>query len=889
MTDRNKNIALCTFTVLFTLTYYLWITIWQNNPDLSGFGGSVFAGLGNLIAIYWLLGAARRSSRERRIFWILLMLGSVSYLIAEAIWLYDEVVLGIAAPSPGWTDVFYALQTICYLAAFIYPFTRFERSHRVFKLLFDVLIVMTVATTFSWHFLIGPLLRSGDADILHLAISLAYPVGDLVLLFGAISLYWGARQFLADRLILLVFGGLVVHAAANSFYLYLVSVGDYAMGSLVDPVFTLSLLLIGGAGVLQSGGQPAKFDVQEDDGGKKLDLLRLALPYLNVIALFVFMISGSGKVSALTIGSGISILLVIVRQLFILLENRRLLLSLYDKTEELEISKQRYKSLFDYHPDAVYSLDLSGRFDSANEACSDMLGYDSGELIGLTPSSFLKEQELAELSDDLKRLCQGESVRQQIRVRSRSGQLHEVSVTSIPIRVRDKIVGIFGIGRDITANKKNEARIRHLAYHDPLTDLANRASFEETLRSAVQEAPDRQERMAVAFIDLDRFKTVNDTLGHDVGDQLLIAVSQRLQSCMRAGDTVARQGGDEFTLLLRDIDGPEDVHACARRILDALSLPYDLDGRQVTSLPSIGLSLYPADDTTTVGLMKKADIALYQVKDGGKGHYRLFGDCMPEALDRLSLESDLAAALKQGELLLHYQPQLDPDTGALEGAEAQLRWNRPGFGLLEPEAFMPAAEEAGLSLRIGEWMLREAGRQARAWSDEGAPLRITVGLSRQQLEQADLADRLRLLLAETGADPRLLELQLAEASLASRPELVVRQIQAFKALGLPVSVAGCGAGYAALAGLADFPVDRLKLDPGLTRQIGSVRLAQSVAASFAGLARALHVHAAAAGVENAEQAALLRGMARFGLQGPLFGHALPPGELRRRPLFAPEA
>ncbi|WP_246369748.1 putative bifunctional diguanylate cyclase/phosphodiesterase [Saccharibacillus deserti] len=882
MTDRNKHIALGMFIIIFTLGYYAWIGLWKNSPDLSAMGGSFFSGAGNLIAVIWLTGAARKSSRERKSFWIFLSLGTFSYLAAETLWLYDEAVLGISPPSPGWTDVFFILQIVFYLAAFIYPFTRLERNYRALRLLFDVLIVMTVATTFSWHFLIDPLLSTGDADMLHLAVSLVYPVGDLALLLGAVSLYWGARQIFADKLVLLVVGGLVVHAAANSVYLYLVSHDAYTMGNLVDPLFTLSLLLIGGAGALEQRRLTAEAAPRVPENlikrNRKTELVRVAFPYMNVIILFLFMVADSGRIDPLMIGCGISILLVIARQVFILLENRRLLQNLYEKTQELEISEQRYRSLFDYHPDAVYSLDLDGNFDSANGACAEILGYTGEELRGMSYTDFIDDPSSAGIWGEAKQRREGQSRRHEVTIRDRAGQLYEVSITSIPIWVGSRVVGLFGIGRDITENKRNEAKISRLAYHDPLTDLANRTSFDEALKQALTEADSEHKELAVVFIDLDRFKSVNDTLGHDVGDKLLVSVADRLRSCMRKGDRIARQGGDEFTLLFQDILGIDDVKNRARRILDELSLPHDIDGRKVPGTPSMGIARYPADDTTAVGLMKKADIALYQVKDGGKGHYRLFGDSASWVFDKLVLEQDLAEALSNDALSLHYEPQFNPDTQVLTGVEARIRWNRPGYGLLEPDRFMSAAAEIGLMPAIGEWMLHEACRQSRSWQDQGTPVKTTLNLSSPQLEQDNLPELLKHCLDESGADPELLELELPEASFLRNPQHLLPRLHALKRLGISLSVDGCGAPYAMISGLQDLPVDTLKVDPDLIRHIGSSRVAQAIVASVADIGRALQIRVAAEGVENEDQVSILRGFARFGMQGPLFGRAVPPDE-----------
>ncbi|NGZ76395.1 DUF4084 domain-containing protein [Saccharibacillus alkalitolerans] len=890
MRNPAKNAAAFLFILLFTTFYYAWVTIWSHDESMSTWGGNVLSMAGSLIAALWLAGAAKRSVREKRTFWALLSAGCWNYFIAEAVWMYDEKVLMIEPPSPGWTDFFYIMQVVCYLAAFVYPFTRLKKSYGAFKLVFDILIVMAVAATFSWHYLIGPTLREGGASWLTLLVNLAYPITDLALLFGAMSLYWGTRKVFPKRLILFIFMGLMTQALVDSAYLYLLSTDSYVSGSLIDPFFMLSLLLVGYAGFLQQPeSKRAELpDEEEEAGVERLDIPRLLLPYVNVMVLFLFMISGSAGIDAFTIGTGISILLVIVRQLLILLENRQLLLSVYRKTEELELSEERYKSLFEYHPDPVYSLDSNGRFDSANAACSELLGCGREELLGRSHTDFIAAGSLAEAENHLIPARSGQPQRYEAEVRSLSGRISVVSMTHIPIRVRNRIVGIFGIGRDITVNKRNEERIRYLAYHDSLTGLSNRAAFDEELKTAIEEAGQSNETFAVVFIDLDRFKNVNDTLGHDVGDRLLISVAERLKRRIGKEDTVARQGGDEFTLILRGIQDREGARAAAQRILEALTPSHTLDGHEILALPSIGLSVYPIDDDTPVGLMKKADIALYQVKYGGRGHHRMYCETDPGASRKFILEKDLGLALEREQLFLHYQPQIDSGTLELKGVEALIRWNHPEFGLVSPAEFIPIAEESGHIGAIGGWVLSEACTQAKRWSDEGSPIKVGVNLSPQQLHRPDIADQVRNVLEQTGLPPELLDLEITESAALSRPELVLVRLQELKRLGLTISVDDFGTGYSSLSYLETFPVDKIKIARQFTSKLENRQVNRMIVSHIVDLARTLEMSVIAEGVESENQAAILRAIECVEMQGYLFGHPVPPEEISRMLPLQPE-
>ncbi|WP_172255172.1 DUF4084 domain-containing protein [Saccharibacillus deserti] len=880
MRTPAKSAFALLFVLFFTLCYYTWISVWSHDDNIATWGGNLLSIAGSLIAAFWLAGAAKRTLGEKKVFWAFLSAGCFNYFTAELIWLYDEKVLGIDPPSPGWTDLFYILQVICYLTAFVYPFVRLKKSYGAFKLVFDILIVMTVAATFSWHYLIGPVLHEGEVSRLTVIVNLAYPITDLALLFGAISLYWGARQIFSRKLILFIFLGLMTQAVTDSFFLYMLSVGAYDSGSVVDPFFILSLLLVGYAGFVQrSETVGAAVEEEEEPGVERLDLVRVILPYLNVLILFFFMISGSAGIDAFTIGTGISILLVIVRQLLTILENHKLLLSVYRKTEELELSEERYKSLFEYHPDAVYSLDPHGNFDSANAACADLLDCERGELLGRSHIDFIYNDGSHQLENYMEPVRSGRSQRYEGEIRSLTGRISTISVTHIPIRVRNRVVGIFGIGRDITENKRNEARIRYLAYHDALTGLANRASFDAQLKDTIRQAGESGETFAVVFIDLDRFKNVNDTLGHDVGDSLLISVAQRLRLCIGEADMVARQGGDEFTLILRNVDGREGARAAAQRLLEALSPPHPLVGQEIVALPSIGLSVYPIDDDTAVGLMKKADIALYQVKYGGRGHHRMYCETDPSASRKFLLEKDLGRALEEDQLFLHYQPQIDSASKQLNGVEALIRWNHPELGLVPPIEFIPIAEESGQILSIGHWVLREACLQAKRWSDAGSPIKVGVNLSPRQLHSPDLVDQVRGVLEETGLNPELLDLEITESSALEHPKLVLGRLNALKQLGLTISIDDFGTGYSSLSYLENFPIDKLKIARQFTSKLEKRQVNRKIVSHIIDLARTLEMSVIAEGVESENQAEILRSIECVEMQGFLFGRPVPAEEI----------
>ncbi|WP_082087834.1 DUF4084 domain-containing protein [Domibacillus indicus] len=883
MDYKKTNLFWMFFIIIFIASYYIWIMVWKGETEVLTWGGNFFSLLGSLIGAVWLGAAFKRSRRPDMFFWLFLFLGSFSYFLAELLWMYYESILGKETPFPGSPDLFYILQMVFFLAAFVSRIKKQKKQLELARFLFDMTIMMTVAFTFSWQYIIRPIMLQPDSTHFALGISLAYPVGDLALLVSALSIYFSRRETLQPNIAFFIFAGLIVQISADTIFLYFVSIDQYFSGSLVDPLFILGLLLVGFAGILQKT-EPA--DSREARAEKpvvpKTDFLRLSLPYINVAVLFVFMIVRSHELDAVTIGCAVSIILVMIRQVFMILENRRLLDTLSQKAEELEISKERYKSLFEYHPDAVYSLDLEGNFESVNTAGAALLGYEQKELAGMPLSSLaasIPEHSPKTGRDYLSKLTEARSQSYELSFCNKMGEFYHMNVTNIPIIVKNKMVGIFGIGKDITENKKNEEQIKYLAYRDSLTGLFNRARFEKELAQTAAAAEQANEAFAVFFIDLDRFKNINDTLGHDIGDQLLKAVADRLKNCVRDKDIVARQGGDEFTLLIKGLSGREEAEQAAGTILDSLHKPYHIKGHEIASTPSIGAAFYDGNGTAPDSMLKKADLAMYQVKENGKGHYRFYSETGQHFLKKTLIEKDLGQALQKQELFLHYQPQIDVERGEIIGLEALLRWNHPSLGVVFPGDFVPLAEETGLILPIGNWVLYEACRQVKKWNDEGHRVKVAVNLSPYQLYQENLVDTVAEILKETNAEPHFIELEITETTALNQLNDVIFKLQALKQLGITISIDDFGTGYSSLSYLAGYPVDRVKIAREFISKIGSSKAGQTVLTSIVHLARNLDLHVIAEGVESESQASVLKEVNCREMQGYLFGKPVSAAEI----------
>jgi len=461
--------------------------------------------------------------------------------------------------------------------------------------------------------------------------------------------------------------------------------------------------------------------------------------------------------------------------------------------------------------------------------------------------------------------------------RRKNGEVYPEHLTINSVKdAQGTVINLIGIFSDISERKMAEERIQHLAHYDTLTGLPNRALFSDRLQQALIYAHRNQSSVALLFLDLDRFKQINDTLGHGVGDQLLQMVSQRLLECVREQDTVSRQGGDEFIAVLpgTDRDGADLV---AEKILNAVIQPYVIEGHDLRVSCSIGIALYPSQAQDVDALVKYADVAMYQAKEGGRNKFLHFDPSMnASAYERLKMETSLRGAIERNELQLYYQPQIDLVDGRLIGCEALVRWRHPEMGLVSPASFIPLAEETGLIMPISDWVLEEALRQTREWRDAGLPeVTVSVNLSALQFRQRNLHEQVSQLLGKYALQAQVLDLELTEGILMQGVERTLSMLHELTLMGVGLSIDDFGTGYSSLSYLKRFPIQKLKIDQSFVRDVTHDSNDATMVRTIILMAHSLKLHVIAEGVETEDQADFLRQAGCERAQGYLFGRPMP--------------
>lgn len=562
--------------------------------------------------------------------------------------------------------------------------------------------------------------------------------------------------------------------------------------------------------------------------------------------------------------------------------------------DQLRESERLHRYLVNTSPDIIYMLDRDGHFTFINDRIETLLGYNPKELIGKHYSYLVYQTDLEAARYIFNERRVGERASRNVEIRLKykdESSQHIFDTRTLPVELssvgmytsesdsrKKSYAGTYGVARDITERKIAEETINFQAHHDLLTNLPNRALLRDRLGLAISQAKREQEMLAVMFLDLDRFKNINDSLGHVIGDELLQQVSTRLKSCIREGDTLARFGGDEFTLLLPKIgNGKEDISKIAGKINEVLKGPFIINGNELYVSASIGISIFPRDGKDMDTLIKHADVAMYHVKDTGKNNFKFYStDMTTPYFQNLSLETGIHKALENNEFKLVYQPQINIKSGDIVGVEALLRWNHPAHGLITPAEFIPFAEETGMIVDVGHWVLSNACAELKRWRDAGLPeIRMSINMSARQLADKNIIKYVSNVLRDNGIPGHCLEIEITENTIMSDMDSIIHKLKNISKRGVYIAIDDFGTGYSSLSYLHKLPIHTLKIDRTFIKEVNMKHTGKSIINTIVAMGKGLNLNVIAEGVETQQQLDYLQEIDCNEAQGFLFCKPLP--------------
>jgi diguanylate cyclase (GGDEF)-like protein/PAS domain S-box-containing protein len=841
----------------------------------------------------WALVMATRVSRSRALSvetrrgWSIMALAFLANLVGQVAYLVIESVLQWP-PFPSIADLgFLAFYPLMLWGVLSFP--RITRSNEE-RLRFwsDSAVILVGAGMGLWYFVVRPLAFANGVDPLERSLATAYIVGDTILVLCVATIWLRRTDSTTQGALYLVTLGLLAICINDVAFAYVEVLDRYTGVYWADGFWNVGMFLLAVAAHYQLWGaqRASEPPTSEDPPGSPLSWL----PYLMVTTGYVLLVwsarSAQGdQIWVHVLGVVVFTAMVIARQMASVRETSQHLAQVTERRGEARLS-----SLLKNLADLIAVCDASGKLVYWSPSFGRALGWDEGEIKDRSFFAAVHPHDEGLVRSYLQDVLHNATVAPHVEFRliRRGETWSNVEVTASNLIDDENVRGIVLNMRDVSERKVLESQLIHQAFHDTLTGLANRALFRDRVQHALARNTRTLNSPAVFFFDIDDFRTLNDTLGHAEGDQLLLSISQRLQSVLRAGDTAARIGGDEFAVLVEDVRDPDEVASIAERLIHVIREPFQVRERDVTIQASVGIAIQSSPREGADDLMRNADVALYSVKAAGKNSYATFSPEMHQHLvNRLSVRSDLEGAVERGEFRLHYQPIVALDSDELMGLEALVRWQHPERGMVPPAEFIPLAEETGQIVEIGKWVLIEASRQLREWHelhpDDGRPpLYVSVNLSSRQLDYPKLVDYVSEALQRSQLDPSCLMLEITESMLMQNTELNIRKLRQLSQLGLALAVDDFGTGYSSLSYLRRFPVKILKVDKSFVDGIEDDADAETLVRAIISLGHALNLQIVAEGIEHAGQLERLRQMGCDRAQGFLYGHPLRAEELTAR-------
>ncbi|MEO5858162.1 MAG: EAL domain-containing protein [Pyrinomonadaceae bacterium] len=843
---------------LFLVFHILYVLFqWGGESDQSL--------MSNLITIAIYLGPCLIAARAAflpelpgrlRCAWAAIALADLAFALGSAIWIYFENYLG-EQPFPSLADVGYLLYYPLMLFGLLMLVQKFRSAEEKLNFWLDAGVIIIAGSVVVWYFLIRPMSDGLDGDTLKTVLTIAYPVSDLVLLLGISSLLFRKSETSHTGPVNLLMLAVILTFLADFCFSYQTLNGTYKTGAPIDALFTMACYPVMVAAHLQYIlAKRRDLEVVSTSPSKArffwVPYLGVAIVYLVILNLisenpiFLAMIMVAAAVTSL----------VIFRQFMFVREN----IKAADALTEIQ---ERIQGIYSASTDAIGLATFGGYITEVNDSFLRLTGMSRDEIIGqVRYTDFLPEGDLDTTTTPDDALEQGHSLEFERNLMRKDGSVRSVTTTLYTVNgASGTPAAVALVIRDVSERRSLEQKLSHQALHDPLTGLANRLLIRQRLEGALSRAKRLNTRVALLFIDLDNFKTVNDTLGHKAGDTLLVAIAERLKACLRASDTPSRLGGDEFAVLIEDIDADHPEIGVAARLLSSIAAPVNIFGKDVFVGSSIGIALSgPASDPED--LLRDADVAMYVAKKNGKNRYEIFDPAMgADIARRAELLNELRSSLKNNELYLRYQPIVDLASEQVTGLEALLRWRHPSGAEIPPSEFIPLAEEANLISEIGKMVLEVACTSCSRWSEEFPhlpDLAISVNISSRQFLDRSFTETLVNALEAAGLSPDRLILEITESAMLSGTEEVKQKLQEIRKMGIRLAIDDFGTGYSSLGYLQKFEIDILKIDRSFVEEISHGRERTAMAHAIVSMSHTLKLSTVAEGIETVEQAKTLR-------------------------------